>query len=104
MLAEKFVVTVDELSLTYGRKQLALVYTIELFCGCTSLRPEATAPEEIRMISTPDLCNSAIWSTSADIRVTSSVPSRRVNTLLPTFTAIRVNSCFILTNDLKAQI
>ena len=31
MLAEKFVVTVDELSLTYGRKQLALVYTIELF-------------------------------------------------------------------------
>ena len=101
MFAEKFVVTVDELSLTYGRKQLALVYTIEL---CTSLRPEATAPEEIRMISTPDLCNSAIWSTSADIRVTSSVPSRRVNTLLPTFTAIRVNSCFILTNDLKAQI
>jgi hypothetical protein len=74
------------------------------FCGCTSLRPEATAPEEIRMISTPDLCNSAIWSTSADIRVTSSVPSRRVNTLLPTFTAIRVNSCFIPTNDLKAQI
>ena len=54
--------------------------------------------------SAPDLCSSAIWSTSADIRVTSNVPSRRAKTLLPTFTAIRVNSCFIFANDLKAQI
>ena len=67
-------------------------------------KEEAMAPEEIRMISTPDLCSSAIWSTSADIRVTSNVPSRRAKTLLPTFTAIRVNSCFIFANDLKAQI
>src|SRR5699024_7814872 len=63
--------------------------------GCTSLRPEATAPEETSIISMPALCSSAIWSTKADMRVTSRVPSRRVKTLLPILTAILLKSISI---------
>ena len=55
---------------------------------CTSLRPDATAPEETRMTSMPRRRKPATWSTSADMRVTSSVPSSRVRTLLPTLTVI----------------
>ena len=79
--------------------------TAEKSCRCATLsirrtgmpfsspRPLATAPDEIKMTSTPARRNSATWSTRADIRVMSNAPSLRVSTLLPIFTAMRLYTC-----------
>lgn len=61
-----------------------------LRCIFNSLRPDATAPDDMTIISTPALCSLAIWSVRADMRVMSSVPSGRARTLLPIFTVIRL--------------
>ena len=59
MIAEQLVISVNEFGLTHCREQLALIYAVEFPEGI-SLRPEATAPEEIRITSTPALCKAAI--------------------------------------------
>ena len=60
MIAEQLVISVNEFGLTHCREQLALIYAIEFLRVRISLRPEATAPEEIRITSTPALCKAAI--------------------------------------------
>lgn len=49
-----------EFGLPYSGKELALVWSTlsNFLVGCTSLRPEATAPEETSIISMPALCSS----------------------------------------------
>ena len=95
MLPEQLVVAVDEFGLPYSGKELALVYAVQLLGGAHFTTSRSNGSGRNKYYFYAGLVQLIIWSTKADMRVTSRVPSRRVKTLLPTLTAILLKSISI---------